>query len=64
MAKRSIPNIPRSAMGTDRAPFDVAVKEVLEVLIGARGGRIQPLPASATLDDVIAKVNEIIARLQ
>lgn len=32
--------------------------------MGRRHGRIQQLPANASLDDVIAKVNEIIDLLQ
>lgn len=64
MSKRAIPSLPASAVGSDRAPFDTAVKECLEVITGQRGGRIAPLRSSATLADVIAKVNEIIARLQ
>lgn len=60
-AKPAIPQPPQDAA---RAPFDRATKECLEVIMGRRGGRISPLAATATLDDVIAKVNEIIARLQ
>lgn len=39
------------------------VKENLERLAGLRGNKIDPLPSTASSADVIAKVNEIIARL-
>lgn len=66
MAGRTIPTVPRSALGTDRQPFDTALKENLDLLLGrqAGGSAIQPLPAGATLADVVAKLNELIARLQ
>jgi len=60
--KPAIPQVPRD--GQPRTPFDQAVKESLEIVTGRRAGRIEPLPAGASTDDVIAKVNEIIARLQ
>lgn len=62
MPKRVIPAAPAS--GQDRGPFDRAVKENLELIIGQRGGRIEPLASTATLADVVAKVNELIAQLQ
>ncbi|MFN3359497.1 MAG: hypothetical protein ACK418_26315 [Pseudomonas sp.] len=62
MKKPAIPQVPRD--GHPRAPFDQAVKETLEIVTGRRAGRIEPLPAGASTNDVIAKVNEIIARLQ
>jgi hypothetical protein len=40
------------------------VKESLEIIMGRRGGKIDPLPANASIDDVIAKINEILDRLQ
>lgn len=64
MAGRTIPTVPRSALGSDRQPFDTAVKENLDLLLGRQGGTIQALPAGATLAEVVAKLNEIIARLQ
>lgn len=60
--KRAIPAVPRPSDPRDK--FDAAVKENLEILTGQRGGRIKPLPADADLAAVIAKVNEIIDRLQ
>ena len=61
----AIPPVPRSAATSDRHLFDSAVKESLEVLRGEIGDRLTELdPASATLDDVIAKLNELIVLLQ
>lgn len=62
--RRSVPPVPRSAIGTDRAPFDQAVKENLDVLLGRIGDRIEPLHADATLYEVVAKLNELILRLR
>lgn len=48
-----------------RSPeFLNAVKENVEIITGRRGGKIAPLPTSATLPDVITKLNELIDRLQ
>ena len=60
MKKRAIP----SPTDTNRRMFDEAVKENLEVIMGVRGGRMKPLPATASFEDVIAKVNEILEKLQ
>lgn len=62
--KRSIPAIPRSAVGTDRGPFDSALKENLEILLGQRVDTVSPLALTATNAQIIAKINEVIARLQ
>ncbi len=62
--KREIPSVPKSAVGTDRAPFDMAVKEDLEILMGRRGTPISPLQLTASLEDAARKINEIIGRLQ
>ena len=42
--------------------FFAALRERVE-LLGQRGEVIEPLPTSATLDDVIAKVNKLIERI-
>jgi hypothetical protein len=57
--KRSIVVIP---LGTY---YDVCVsiKQNLDLLTGRVGGEITPLPATAQLADVIAKLNAVIARL-
>lgn len=57
--KRSIPQLMPSA-----DPALRAIKENLEVMMGQRGGRLEPLADTASLAEVIAKVNEIIAKLQ
>lgn len=38
--------------------------EAVEQITGARSKRIAPLPPDASMQDVIAKVNEILARVQ
>lgn len=62
MKKPAIPQVPRAEQ--PRTGFDQSVKETLEIIIGRRGGPVQPLPSDASLADVVAKVNELIARLQ
>lgn len=62
MKKPTIPQVPRAEQ--PRAGFDHSIKETLEIITGRRGGPIQPLPADASLADVINKVNELIDRLQ
>lgn len=60
----SKPSIPAPVNDPQRMPFDRAVKECLEVIMGRRQGRIKPLPAGASTDEIVAKINEIIERLQ
>ena len=62
MTRRSIPTVPRSDKA--RMDFDAAVKERLEVMGGERGEKIRLLPADASLAEAVAKVNELIARMQ
>ncbi len=62
MKKPAIPQVPHGAQ--PRTGFDQSVKETLEIITGRRGGSVQPLPADASLADVVKKVNELIARLQ
>lgn len=62
MRKPSIPQVPRPTQ--PRQGFDAAVKETLETITGQRAGRIERLASDASLADVVAKVNEIIDRLQ
>lgn len=63
MTKRAIPQIPRT-QAEPRQNFDLALKEVIEVITGRRGNKIQPLATNASQADLIAKVNEIINLLQ
>lgn len=44
--------------------FGRAVRETLEVITGARGGKIAPLPADAGLAAIVAKINEILDVMQ
>lgn len=60
--KPAIPSAPKP--GDRRERFDQAVRENLEIITGRRGEKIKPLADGASLADVVAKVNEIIARLQ
>lgn len=62
MKKPAIPSVPKP--GQDRFRFDTAVKERLEMIGGDRMGKIEPLPATATLADVIAAVNAMIEATQ
>ena len=61
MKKPAIPSAPKD---DTRARFDGSVKETLEIITGARGGKIAKLNANAGLSDVIAKINELIDRIQ
>lgn len=42
-----------------------AIRETLEIITGVRAGtsQINQLPTGATSDEIVAKVNEIIAKL-
>ena len=40
-----------------------ALKENVEIMTGARGGELVTLDSSASLAQVISKINEIIAKL-
>lgn len=61
MSKPGIPSVPPSLPQVYN--FLEAVKTNIELLTGVRGGTIEVLSPDATLADVIAKVNEVIARL-
>jgi hypothetical protein len=56
------PAIPSPAGSSDERVLR-PVKETLDILTGARSGELAELPTTATLDDVIAKVNALINRL-
>lgn len=58
-------NIP-STTGIDPAIRKVLdpLKENVELIKGRRGTKIEPLASTATTAEIIAKINEIIARLQ
>ena len=60
MARR-FQNIPQ---GADAAPTLRALVDVVQYITAQTQTRIEPLAPSASNADVIAKVNEIISRLQ
>ena len=63
MKKPAIPSLPK--IGDTRDRFDSSVKECLEIITGRNGGTIKLLNRdTATLDDCVAKINEIIGLLQ
>ena len=59
--KPSIPAV--SGMDRNLSTLLNPIKQNIEILTGIRGGSIQYLSDTATLDEVIAKINEIIDRL-
>ncbi len=64
MAKKPSIVVPLS-LPPDTRVFADAVKEWVEVVQGLRGdAKVAKLPATASLGDVIAKVNELIDLLQ
>lgn len=63
MSKRAIPPVPATADPAMARTLQ-AIKEDLEIIIGHRGGRVEKLGASATTDQIIAKINELIDRIQ
>mgnify|MGYP001559037735 FL=1 len=56
--------IPKTPDDPTRRAFDESVKTNLELVMGHRGGKIEPLKSTATLPEVVAKINEIISCLQ
>ena len=64
MARKPSIVVPLS-LPPDTRVFADAVKEWAEVVQGLRGNtKVSKLPATASLSDVIAKVNELIDLLQ
>jgi hypothetical protein len=61
--KPAIPSTPKP--DENRARFDQALRENIEIMTGRRAEPIEPLdPATATAEDCAHKINEILARLQ
>lgn len=60
--KPGIPSIPTTA-ARELFPILMSMKENIELLTGVRGGNISQLSASATNDEIVSKINEIIVRL-
>jgi hypothetical protein len=44
--------------------FLTATKEVIDTVTGKRDGQIAELPAGASNDQIIAKINELLNRIQ
>lgn len=61
MKKPQIPAVP--PVEPNLAAVLRTMKQNIEIMNGSREGRIAALPTSATNADIIAKVNEIIDRL-
>ena len=59
--KPAIPAI--SVMDRKLSTLLSPIKQNIEILTGVRGGSIGYLSDTATLDDTIAKINEIIDRI-
>lgn len=60
-SKPPIPDVPTGAQAL--VSILSALKINVELLTGVRGGAIETLPETASLGDVISKVNELIARV-
>lgn len=61
MKKPAIPTV--SSQDAQLAAILTPMKQSIEIMTGARGGALDPLPSNATLADVITKINSIIYRL-
>jgi len=59
--KRAIPPVFR---GGDLAPAVEALKLNMEIMMGQRVDKLQPLPSTATTADLIAAYNALLERLQ
>lgn len=62
MKKPGIPAVPVTIPG-DHAGILQALKENVEIMGGVRSAKINRLPATAALADVIVAVNKVIDRL-
>ena len=62
MKKPAIPSVP--TMDTARVRFDASIKERLEIIGGERSDKLRLLESGSTLEETIAKVNELIGVLQ
>lgn len=63
MKKPAIPEVRQTIAIELRRVLD-PLKEITEIITAQRVGPIMPLPANATLAQVVMKVNEILDRLQ
>lgn len=64
MTKPAIPFRPTA--DNNRNEFESAVKQTLDQMTGQARNvqKLAPLPPTATLDQVVARLNEMLARLQ
>lgn len=63
MRKPAIPGTPKP--GENRARFDQALRENIEILTARRSDAIALMdPSTATAEDCAKKINEILTRLQ
>lgn len=63
MKKPAIPPVSKSSDAA-RMRFDSSIKERLEIIGGERSAKFNPLPADASLEQVVARINAIQAILQ
>ena len=61
MKKPSIP--PPTALPTETARVIWPIKQILDDITGVRSGAISQLDPAATLPEVVATLNQLIARL-
>lgn len=64
MKKRTIPSAIGRYTPEQQHGFNVAVKENLEIIHGLRSSKIKLLAEDASQEEIVAKINEIIERLQ
>lgn len=62
MKKPAIPSVQTVSDG-NLAALLRPIKETIEIMTGVRGGVLSPLPENASNSQVVAKINEIIQRL-
>lgn len=62
MRFRAIPQIPKGVLDPQLTRVLEALKENFEILSGQRGDKVLPLPTGASLDEVVAKVNDLVSR--
>ena len=63
MAEPRKPNINTAGLDVRLAKVMEPVKQSIDMLTGARLGELKGLPRGASSEEVILKINEIVARL-
>ncbi len=66
MFNKQIRSLPRVPIGESQqtTQFMSSVKEVIDTITGKRDGQIETLPSGASNDQIIAKINELLNRIQ